>query len=267
MIKINLTRNRWTIIITSWLVLATALNWLGWLRVPATAASFLAPVSKPLTRAGQNFGSFISELGRVGEFSSETAQLKQENANLQGEIARLKELEVQNQQLRQQLNFPPAGKIQVIGADVISFSPDNLRQRLVINRGSNDGLGVGMSIIWANQLVGKITAIAGSTAQVQLVSDQDFRILATDQQTGTPGIIKGQAGGSLAMERIPQTEVINEGDIVISSGQDGEFPAGIVIGKITAVSNDAGSIFKTARIEQSFSKLELRVVMVVTARQ
>lgn len=124
-----------------------------------------------------------------------------------------------------------------------------------------------MPVLFSGALVGKISGLTANTAQVQLLSDPDFRVLVSDQQTGTPGIVKGQIGGNIQMERIPQTESINVGETIVTSGQDGEFPSGLIIGRISKIEQDANSIFKTARIEQPFNQLELRVLMVVTGVQ
>lgn len=69
------------------------------------------------------------------------------------------------------------------------------------------------------------------------------------------------------MERIPQTEALNIGDTVVTNGLDGEFPAGLIVGRISGIEQESNSIFKSARIEQPYSQLQLRLITIITGTQ
>ena len=263
----NFSQLHWVTGFSASLLLLVMLNALGWVRVPALAQPILTPLSKPLTRLGQSVGGFFTELTQLGSLNSKNNQLEQENAQLREQVAQLKQLETENQQLRAQLQFPSQSNLQLLGADVVAFAPDTIHELLVINRGSKDGVTVGMPVVSGGQLIGKISQVSGASSFVLLVNDASFRALVIDQETKTPGIIKGQAGGAVVMERIPQTQSINNDDTIITNGQDGEFPPGLIIGKVSGVSNDSQSIFKNAQIQQVVNPYELRVVLVVIAQQ
>lgn len=264
---LKIGRSRWVLVVSVVLVFAVVLNLLGWLRISASIGQTLRPLSRPLTATGQAFGGWLSELPQFNSLRQHNRVLEQENSELRAQVSQLREIETINQQLREQLSFPLSTQLSVVGADVVSFHPDSTRDRMLVNRGSDSGLMTGMPVTFAGSLVGKVSQVSTKTSQVLLILDPSFRALVVDQQTNTPGIIKGQAGGSVLMERIPQTEALNIGDTVVTNGLDGEFPAGLIVGRISGIEQESNSIFKSARIEQPYSQLQLRLITIITGTQ
>lgn len=238
-------------------------NGLGWVSIAGFSQDSIRPVSRSLTAWGRSLGVNINNFVHSGSLSEENKRLREENAKLLQQITELKEVERENEQLRKQLQFGSKSQATLLGADVIGYQPDGVRQLLVIDRGADDGLKPGMSAIYEGHLVGKVESVNAHSAQLLLLSDEQFRVLVVDQNSRTPGIVKGQVGGSTVMEQIPQSEHVSAGDVIVTSGTDGEFPAGLVIGTVSNVAQSGQSIFKAAQIRQSFSPLDLRVVMIL----
>ncbi len=245
----------------------TLFNGFGWVSVSGFAQDSLRPFSGLLTGWGRSLGLVVRDVGRAGTLNDANQQLQRQNAQLTAEVARLKEVDRENEQLRKQLQFGQKSAVALIGADVIGYQPYGARQILTINRGAVEGLKAGMIATLEGQLIGKVDTLNTHTAQIMLVNDEQFRVLVVDQNSRTPGIVKGQVGGSVVMEKVPQTQSIKNGDLIVTSGSDGDFPAGLVVGTVDSVAQDSQSIFQSAQIRRPFNPLDLRIVMLRSAHE
>lgn len=250
--------------IGSVLVLVVANN-LGWVAVAGILQDTASPLSRPLARAGQNVGLKIYGLGgwKSGE---KTLRLEQENQRLTAELSRLNSLEQENQQLRDNLGFDQKKPYRQVGADIIGFQPGGGGQIIQINRGTDSGIAIGMPVVSQGYLVGKIGHTAARSSHVVLINDPAFRVLVVGQTSGAEGIVKGQVGSGLIMEKIPQNQNLKPDEIVVSSGLDGEYPRGLIIGTVNNITQDSQSIFQAAQISQKFEATRLRVLLVITAK-
>ncbi len=250
------------------LVLAGALlvgaqreGWLGPLHVVTDYT--VAPIGSWFAGLGRGTGGFLSTAGDLSHLASDNSRLEAEVADLRTQLSQDAELKVENANLRRQLNFNENSSLKLVLARVVAYQPDNFRQFLTINRGTGDGLKVGMAVISEGVLVGKISEVSRSGAKVFLVSDPDFRVAGLCQETRATGIISGQIGGGLLMDKIAQSDTIQPGNTVITSGLGGEFPRGLIIGRVDSVSSSKGAVFQSARLSSGLSLPKLELVSVV----
>lgn len=260
-----MSRLKQLIILLSVLVVGLVGSWTGWLPVDKAARALVRPISTTLTAVGRRIGRSIDELGQTGTLGKQRDELAAQNANLLEQNIEKQRLEQENQQLRALLDFAKRGSYRVTGADVITFAPDEIRQFIRINKGSSHGLGTGMVVTSGNALVGVVKEVRANTAEVMLVSDPEFRVLAASLDGKTTGIVKGKAGGSLSMERIPRDQSIKNDDVIVTSGLDGSFPKGLEIGTVGSTETSAEGIFQTAQLRSSAQLKRLQVVLIITS--
>lgn len=235
----------------------------GWLSpVADTLWGISRPVATLLGGSGRATGGWFDRLGG-SSLEQENQRLRDENAELRQQVVRLKEAEAQNKVLRQQLNFSAdiAGKLQA--AAVVAYQPDSFRQFITINRGRKDGLKVGMAVVAEGSLVGKISEVSSSHAKVFLINNPDFKVNGLVQESRASGTVKGQLGSGLVMDKVPQGEDLKPGYSVVTSGLGGEFPKGILIGRVESVDQSENAIFQTAQLATPvrFQRLELVFVL------
>lgn len=246
------------------LVIANALGLLGPFKGAVDIA--ISPVKSAFGEGGGNIGSFFSVMGSAGQLAAENKQLSEENAKLRQRIAADAELRAQNESFRQQFNFGTIRPDKLVAAEVVSYQPDNFRQFITINRGSGEGIQNGMAVIAEGSLVGTVSEVTPTSAKVFLVVDPNNRVAALDQdQTSRPtGTVRGQIGGGLLMEKIPQNETIKAGDTIVTSGLGGGLPKGIIIGRIETIDRTDNGVFQTARLSTNlkFNRLDLIYVVV-----
>jgi rod shape-determining protein MreC len=146
---------------------------------------------------------------------------------------------------------------------------------LKIDKGSRDGVAKDMAVISSNGVVGRVIRVGPSAAQVQLLLDQQSGVGARIERSRVTGVVSGQvsrqsatpdaAAGDLVMKFVPMLADVVEGDIVVTSGLEGMFPPGLVIGRVLSVVRGSG-LFKEVRVSAAadFDRLE-EVLVVRTA--
>ena len=123
-------------------------------------------------------------------------ELEKINLSLSLEIEKFKRLKKENQTLRKVFNFKNEKGFDLVGADVVLFSPSSWRRFVEINSGKNKGLKKGLFAIDENgKLIGKITQVSEDSAQVILVNDPDFNLSVFIGEKGF-GLLKGALSGA-----------------------------------------------------------------------
>ena len=167
-------------------------------------------------------------------------QLEQENARL---------LDLNKVRLDPRLTY--------ITGVVLADSGSPFRQSVLLNVGARDGIVDGWATVDGIGLVGRISGVGKNTARVILVTDTSSRIPAVIQPSGQRAIIAGDNSAAPPVDFLENPDLVRPGDRVISSGDGGVFPAGVLIGQIAA---DPGGRLRV-RLAADFERLEfLRVL-------
>lgn len=228
----------------------------------------LAPAQQVVMGASHKVRETVGFLGSLGTLGEENKRLKEEVRKLKNELAQMEEYKIENQQLRKMLDYRnfTADDYQLTTAKVIGRDYSNWFGTLTINKGAADGIQRDMAVVVPEGLVGRVVATSQNTAEVLLITDPRSGVGAMIQQSRVPGIIEGivSSAGSVQMVHLPKNEPVKEKQVVITSGIGGVYPSGIRIGKISAVKDDPGGIFKLATIDPYVNFTNLEYVFVVT---
>lgn len=225
-------------------------------------------ISSPFLKTFRIFSSgtagFIDFLGSIGDLKKENENLLKKNQELLAENTRLSDMEHENQVLREELNLAPRKEFDLEAAFVIAQDPQGLGNFVLIDKGADKGIKIGMPAIVSNGiLVGRVSEVYPNTTKVTLIADPASAINAEVQDSGAKGIVNGEFGLGLKMNMISQTEEIKEGDTVISSGLGGEMPRGLTIGRIDNVGQSEDKLFQEASVLPAVNYGDLRVVFIV----
>ncbi|MDR2510246.1 MAG: rod shape-determining protein MreC [Spirochaetaceae bacterium] len=205
----------------------------------------------------------------IGELTT----LREKHQELLDKMARYEELErsaaeirQENYRLREQLGFAEVLRYKHIPAEIIGRDPDNLYLTLVINKGGTQGVKKDMTVIayqnGSEALVGKIVQTAPYESLVLPLYDARCFVSARFSQSRYEGIVAGSGSINkpLIMQAIDKRarDVVQKGDVVISAGMGGVFPAGINIGRVINVLLQEQETSFEVEIESSidFSRLE-----------
>lgn len=187
---------------------------------------------------------------RVGDYFASVSTLKQENRELtqrQAVNAELlqqsQQLLSENSQLRKLLGASERLPAKFLMSEILYDARDPFTRKIVLNRGSQNGVALGQPVIDDVGVVGQVTSVYPFTAEVTLLTDKDQAIAVQDVRSGLRSVAygRGQTGG-LDLKFMATNADIQKGDMLVTSGIDGVFPAGLAVAKVLQVeskSNDA----------------------------
>jgi rod shape-determining protein MreC len=262
-----------TLRLLAYLALAVALLVLdhrgGWLDRVRAQATVLA----------QPLWSLAGLPTRVGDLLSENAAthsgLVAENRTLRNallisgaRVARLQTAAAENARLRELLGANRRGGLDVQLAPILDIDLDPTRQRLVLDAGAGDGVSVGQSVIDAGGLVGQITAVRPGSATVLLLTDPDHAVPVMVARTGVRLVAYGKGRSDrLEVPNIPLSSDIKVGDVLITSGLGGRFPAGFPVGTIVALHPDDSHAFLVGELRPAAQLDRGRDVLLLRQRR
>lgn len=193
----------------------------------------------------------------------ENEALKQQLSQRNNELTQMDEISMENIRLRELLNYKEEtrGQYQLQLAGIIAENNTNLQHTITLDKGSNDGVVTGMTVLNHWGLIGRITAVLPDSSEVMLLPDRESAIGARVRSTREViGVVEGDGSGSssLQMIHLPHDADLYVGDSLTTSGLDGVFPGGIQIGEVTAIEYSANGLTKTATVKPyvNFSRLE-----------
>jgi rod shape-determining protein MreC len=221
-------------------------------QVEAIGTRVLAPVQFGVSGVVGQAEDVATVVRKIGDLARQNDQYREEIDRLQTEIVRLRELEVENRDLRNLLGLKQqSGTGELVPARVIARDPSPYVQSITIDRGTEDGIREGMPLITWRGVVGRINRSGPASSKVLLVVDVNSSISGRVQgaESRATGIIRGRAEGGLLMQHIPQDETLQTGETVITSDLGGIMPEGLVVGQIVQVRRKDADVFQEALIE------------------
>jgi len=200
--------------------------------------------------------------------STQNITLKRQLDQLKTEQSTLDEMVLENQRLLKLLEYKknnPGNKLKFAKVTSFSLSPQN--DMIVVDSGFADGISKGMAVISVDGLVGRIFKVYKDHSEVLLLTDRNSSIPGIDRSSRARGIVKGRGffrDRHCELEFVPRSELLKEGDEIISAGMGEFFPKGIIIGKISMVNSVTNTLFQKAEIMPSVRFSNLDEVFIVT---
>lgn len=240
------------------LILLDNLNFFNW---PKSALQTLTvPLQYGLYQGGKSLGKQVELIFLLRKAAQENKALKRQLAQILLENANLKRELKETQELVDQYN-----KLNPKTYDLLPARPIGLGRYLTLDRGSNEGIILGGAVIFKDSYLGQIKNISPKSSQVLLLTDPDSKIAVFSQgeEGRAKGILLGQFGSEILMDKILHQEKIEIGDLVYSEGTEGKLPKGLILGKVIKVYGRENEVFKQAKVEPIFRLEDLDVVFVV----
>jgi len=189
--------------------------------------------------------------------------MRSEIHDLRFEVARLREYEHQNLELRNMLQMEKDAELSGVIANVVGYDATSWIQSITVDRGSKQGVEIGQAVIHPEGLVGQVIAVSPTTAKVLLITDNASGVDALIQRNRLRGVVSGSYPKGCQLQYVSKEEEVREGDRLITSGMDGLFPKGIPIGLVTSVQRQSWELFHEVKVEPNVSFKRLETVYVV----
>ncbi len=201
----------------------------------------------------------------VQSLREENVSLKNEVSQLQAEILQLNQQLIESEILYALLDYAreaPSNKY--VAASVIGKDPSPFLNYIILDHGSDDGIRKGMPVVTQQGLVGKIDAVTATASRVQLISDPGSVVNVRLEQSVTEGQVVGSVTGDLSLEMVGTSVSLKEGELAITSGLGGSFPANILVGQILSVVLQENALFQNASIQPAVDFSGLKAVLIIT---
>jgi rod shape-determining protein MreC len=214
--------------------------------------------------------SFAKQISQIQSLEQRNAELETAAINFQAEIVQLREIKADYDRISKLLNYKDANADKTfLPATVIGRDTTGLLRSITIDRGTRDGIKIGMPVVTDLGLVGRIYRVSATNAQVQLITDNNSFVNARFQinrgEGEITGSVTGTAGGDLNMTFIPLSSKIIGAESVVTSGLGGNFPRGILIGQVESWRVDDSRLFQEARVRSLVPFNDLEIVLVITS--
>ena len=235
-------------------------------REPVTRV--LSQSVKPLQKSLHALGATIRNLQlnyvAIKNLWSENQALKEQIAALEAERNRLFEAKLANDRLTELLEIRTRILRESVAATVINNSASSWFRTITVGKGRNAGIHQGMAVITPRGVVGRVVSVAQETAKVMLLTDHKSGIDIITQRTRVRGIVSGSVDGEPIAKYMGRNEDIRPGDRLITSGLDGTFPKGLLVGTIVGTANDGPGLFQRVRVALAVDPLVMEEVLFIS---
>ena len=199
----------------------------------------------------------------------ENERLREDLLVAQRELQLLESLASENSRL---LDLREATQViagEVMPAEIINVSPDPYSKRILINKGSEDGVFLGQALLDAKGLMGQVDEVLPFSAWVLLITDSHHITPVEVNRNGERALARGSRStvSELELEFVTQTQDMKAGDLLVSSGMGQVYPKNYPVAEVTSVFSDPGQDFTTVKARPLAQLASTRHVMLVFASE
>jgi rod shape-determining protein MreC len=260
--------------ITSFSLLCVSLFLTAYSSKHPALVSFGSVLISEIVTPFQSFSEFVSQSGSsiwerylylVG-VSEENEDLRVRLRKVEGELALLSEFRTENERLRSMLNFVSETELQGVVGRVIGSDPSGWVKGVMIDKGSSSGVAVGMAAVVARGVVGQVVATSLSSSRILLIADHASGVDAIVQGSRVRGVVEGSGSQLCELRYVTRDYQVKTGELVLSSGMDGVYPKGLMIGTVSAVQAGGATLFQTVEVKPAVDFSRLEEVLIVTSK-
>ncbi len=252
------------------LVIVAALIFLGVTGALSTAENLAAVplhlLQRVVSSPAQAISGVIDDLAEYRRQKQRIDDLEEALAVYQAELAQLREKGADYDRLAALLDYDRFGPEdhEYVTCDVIGMDTAGFVRAIQIDCGRRDGVELLDPVVTERGLVGRVTQVSATGAEVLLVTDPTSRVNARLQSTREDGVVSGQLVGDLLMSFIPLEAQVREGDLVLTNGLGQMLPADLLVGQVLSVSLSEDELYQEARVRSlvDFDRLEIVQVII-----
>jgi len=211
------------------------------------------------------FQDFVTAPRDIVTLRNRNAELEAQVSQLQAQLIELQQRVNETEILAALVDFSRSNPESTYkAASVIGRDPSPFLHYIIINRGSNDGIRRGMPVVTNQGLVGRIDAVIADAARVQLITDPASSINVYLQNADTSAMLYGSVTGDVALDLISQNATVEAGDLILTSGLGGGYPADLIIGQVVTLRTLEFELFQQATVQPAVDFSRLEIVLVIT---
>jgi rod shape-determining protein MreC len=203
-----------------------------------------APVQQVASSVTRPVVGFVDGVANLASLRGQNEDLRDQVAALEQQVADGESVAAELEELQKINNLVTPSGIDTVTARVYGVGPSGFDNIRGIDKGSSDGIGVGMPVVDEQGLVGRIDTVFTDSARVRLVTDPTVKIGVRVVRTNETGWVTGRGTGDPILEMFEADQTVSVGDRVVTEG--GRFPAGLVVGTVAeGARSEAGFALRT----------------------
>ncbi len=225
-----------------------------------------APIQRLMTNAQESAATGVSTYVALQGANEKAVTCERELATTRTELNAATEAIAENRRLRGILGLADAQPGKHLVARVIGLNPATVHSALRIDRGSGEGILVGMAVLSATGVLGQVIRATDKSADVMVATDPTSRVGGLIQRSRVRCSVSGAGGGHpLRLDLVRRDEDVLAGDRVVTSGTDGVFPKGLLIGTVVEISRTNGGSYLSGTITPAVDVERTEEVVVLTS--
>ncbi|MCB9112873.1 MAG: rod shape-determining protein MreC [Anaerolineales bacterium] len=211
------------------------------------------------------FQDFVTAPRDIVTLRQRNAELEAQVSQLQAQLIELQQRVNETEILAALVDFSRSNPESTYkAASVIGRDPSPFLHYIIINRGSNDDIRRGMPVVTNQGLVGRVDAVIADAARVQLITDPASSVNVYLQNADTSAVLYGSVTGDVSLDLISQDATVEAGDLILTSGLGGGYPADLIIGQVVTVRSLEFELFQQATVQPAVDFSRLEIVLVIT---
>ena len=223
-----------------------------------------SPVQKTVTFGFSGITSWLNHYVMLVNVKKENEKLLKENNHLVEIVNNMKEIEKENERLRGMLAFKQKYLPSGVSAEVTARDTTSEYQTIRINKGRDVGLERRMPVITPSGVVGQLINVWENYSDVLLMTDHNHAMDVIVQRSRARGILKGGSSVQCELRYLNRTDDVMIGDVLVTSGIEGIFPKGLLVGTVQEVEKGKFGVTQTVAVEPTVNLSKLEEVYVVT---
>jgi len=198
------------------------------------------------------------------DLQRDNAVLRQRNLDYAGAVLRYRDLEQENSRLRTLLGAHKRTALHTRLAEIISVPRDPYSRKIIVDRGSRDGVHAGQPVMDEIGLLGQVTSVYPYTSEITLLTDAGQPVPVQIQRNGLRAVAFGQGvENEIDVRYLPQSADIRIGDVLVTSGIDGIYPAGLLVATVARIDHSANRAFLRVECTPKAAINSYRQVLIV----
>lgn len=227
--------------------------------------STLIDIQTWITSRFAGFQDFVTAPRDIVTLRQRNAELEAQVSQLQAQLIELQQRVNETEILAALVDFSRSNPESTYkAASVIGRDPSPFLHYIIINRGSNDDIRRGMPVVTNQGLVGRVDAVIADAARVQLITDPASSVNVYLQNVDTSAVLYGSVTGDISLDLISQNITVEAGDLILTSGLGGGYPADLIIGQVVTVRALEFELFQQATVQPAVDFSRLEIVLVIT---
>ncbi|MBI2454280.1 MAG: rod shape-determining protein MreC [Parcubacteria group bacterium] len=224
----------------------------------------ISPIVKTTFFLGSESGFLFKNIFGLRGLIRENMFLKNQRDFFRGGYFNLLELKEENELLRQALNTSKSKSKNISLANILAFDPFQAGDALTLDRGAAQGVAAGNEVILpGNILVGRVKEVGEKESRVVLINSPQSRVTSVTEDGQAKGVVTGSASGALNLDLVLKDSELRPGQILLTSGLDGFFERGLLIGEVDKIIDDDSAPFKRALVRPFFNNRDLKQVFII----